>query len=361
MTGRGPSHADGRRQRRRGERGSGHHLHHPGIEDIQNIPEFHGVRTDTYAYVEYLDGDRELYDLRHDPYELTNVSPARPHATRIALSDELLAVAGCGGRQYRAGDAQPVVGLPLPAGPGTTTLGAHVPHVPSPARIAGPGSMTVPRRRDVADRAGVRTATTARRVVARLTVAAALCAVLLVVLAAVFVETRPGQRLDNAALSGRVVQHPRTAARSERLLQTISVGSLAFLGVAIMAVALARGRGHLALGAGAVILGANVTTEVFKTARPPTPPRGQCADLVQHAPEWAQHRGRVARGRPGPRGPGPAPSAGRDPRRSLRRGHRGDDARRRLAPSERRGERLRRGGDLDLRRERDPRGAPRHR
>ncbi len=103
------------------------------------------------------------------------------------------------------------------------------------------------------------------RVVARLTVAAALCAVLLVVLAAVFVETRPGQRLDNAALSGRVVEHPRTAARSERLLQTISVGSLAFLGAAIMAVALARGRGYLALGAGAVILGANVTTEVFKT------------------------------------------------------------------------------------------------
>jgi hypothetical protein len=103
-----------------------------------------------------------------------------------------------------------------------------------------------------------------RRVVARLGIAAILCAFLLVGLAAVFVGTRPGQRLDDAALSGRVVQHPRTAARSDRLLRTISVGSLAFFGAAIMAVAVARGRWHLALGAGAVIVGANVTTEVFK-------------------------------------------------------------------------------------------------
>ena len=103
-----------------------------------------------------------------------------------------------------------------------------------------------------------------RRVVARLGLAAILCAFVLVGFAAVFVGTRPGQRLDNAALSGRVVQHPRTAERSDRLLRTISVGSLAFFGGAIMAVALARGRSHLAVGAVAIIAGANVTTEVFK-------------------------------------------------------------------------------------------------
>jgi len=103
-----------------------------------------------------------------------------------------------------------------------------------------------------------------RRVVTRLAVAAAICAVALVVLAAVFVGTRAGQRLDNAALSGRVVQHPKTAERSERLLRTISVGSLAFFGAAIMTVGLVRGRWPLALGAGAVVLGSNVTTQVFK-------------------------------------------------------------------------------------------------
>ena len=76
--------------------------------------------------------------------------------------------------------------------------------------------------------------------------------------------TRQGQRLDNAARSGRIVSHPRTAARSDRLLRTISVGSLAFFGLAIMAVAATRGRWLLAIGAGTVIVGANLTTEVFK-------------------------------------------------------------------------------------------------
>lgn len=108
--------------------------------------------------------------------------------------------------------------------------------------------------------------TARRRAVTRLTVAALLCAVLLVGLTAFFVTTRSGQRLDDAALSGRVVQHGRSAQRSDELLRTISVGSLAVFGLSLMAVALVRGRWHLALGVGAVIVGSNVTTQVFKAA-----------------------------------------------------------------------------------------------
>ncbi len=103
-----------------------------------------------------------------------------------------------------------------------------------------------------------------RRVAARLAAAAVMCALALVVLAAVFVGTRSGQRVDNAALRGQVVQHPRTAERSDRVLRTISAGSLVFLGAALMGIALVRGRGHLALGVGAVIAGSNITTQVFK-------------------------------------------------------------------------------------------------
>ena len=125
--------------------------------------------------------------------------------------------------------------------------------------------MTPPRRSESARARPAPEPVDARHVVTRFAIAAVVCAVLLIGLAVVFVGTRPGQRLDNAALSGRVVQHPRTAERSSRLLRTISVGSLAFFGGAIIAVALARGRWHLALAAGAVILGANVTTQVFKT------------------------------------------------------------------------------------------------
>jgi hypothetical protein len=85
--------------------------HSRGIEDIGNIPEYHGVRTASYTYVEYLDGDRELYDLRHDPYELTNVYDRATRATRIALDDEVAEIAYCRGRLCRAGDARPPVVL----------------------------------------------------------------------------------------------------------------------------------------------------------------------------------------------------------------------------------------------------------
>ena len=91
-----------------------------------------------------------------------------------------------------------------------------------------------------------------------------MCAVLLFGLAAFFVDTRTGQRIDNAALRGRVVEHPRTAARSDRILRTISTGSLLLLGGALMAIALVRGRWQLAIGVGVVIAGSNITTQVFK-------------------------------------------------------------------------------------------------
>lgn len=38
------------------------------------IPPFEGIRTDRYMYVEYPDGERELYDTRSDPYELHNIA-----------------------------------------------------------------------------------------------------------------------------------------------------------------------------------------------------------------------------------------------------------------------------------------------
>ena len=92
-----------------------------------------------------------------------------------------------------------------------------------------------------------------RRAITRLLIAAALCAVALAVLTVVFVWTHAGQRLDDAALRGQVVQNARSAQRSDELLRTISVGSLAFFGVSLVGIAAARGRWHLALGVGAVI------------------------------------------------------------------------------------------------------------
>jgi len=38
------------------------------------IPEFYAVRTADWKYVEYSTGEKELYDLKNDPYELENIA-----------------------------------------------------------------------------------------------------------------------------------------------------------------------------------------------------------------------------------------------------------------------------------------------
>jgi membrane-associated phospholipid phosphatase len=88
-------------------------------------------------------------------------------------------------------------------------------------------------------------------------------AVLLVVLYVVAVRTGWGQRLDDAALDGRT-SRPVVLHATSRLLDTISVSSLALLGGAALAIAVGRRRIHLALTAGVVVLSANVTAQVLK-------------------------------------------------------------------------------------------------
>lgn len=79
------------------------------------------------------------------------------------------------------------------------------------------------------------------------------------------VHTVAGQRLDDAArgdLSSSGA--PRAYQATQRLLDTISVSSLALFGLGIMGIALLRGRPRLAIGAGVVVLGANITTQALK-------------------------------------------------------------------------------------------------
>jgi len=92
---------------------------------------------------------------------------------------------------------------------------------------------------------------------------ALLSAVLLVVVYLVAVQTGWGQRLDNTALDGRTSRTVILRATG-RLLDTISVSSLALLGGAALAVAVGRRRIHLAITAGVVVLCANVTAQLLK-------------------------------------------------------------------------------------------------
>jgi membrane-associated phospholipid phosphatase len=92
---------------------------------------------------------------------------------------------------------------------------------------------------------------------------AAGCALALVLAYLVFVRTHAGQRVDEAALDGRLASlHARHAA--SQLLTTISVGSLALVLALLVAQALLRGRVALAIAAVVVVLGAVTLTEMLK-------------------------------------------------------------------------------------------------
>jgi len=78
------------------------------------------------------------------------------------------------------------------------------------------------------------------------------------------VRTTWGQRLDATALSGRGALRPRTIDAAAQLLDTISVASLVLVGGLIVLIALARRRPFLSLGAGIVIAGACISTELLK-------------------------------------------------------------------------------------------------
>ncbi|MFL5910433.1 MAG: phosphatase PAP2 family protein [Gaiellaceae bacterium] len=89
------------------------------------------------------------------------------------------------------------------------------------------------------------------------------CAIALVVAYVLFVRTHTGQRIDEAALHGRLAS-VRARDAANQLLTTIGVGSLALALVLLAAQALLRRRAALAVVAVVVVLGALTLTEVLK-------------------------------------------------------------------------------------------------
>ena len=89
------------------------------------------------------------------------------------------------------------------------------------------------------------------------------CAIALVVVYVVFVRTHAGQRIDEAALHGRLASERADDAASQ-LLTTIGIGSLALVLVVLAGQALLRRRAALAVVAVVVVVGALTLTEVLK-------------------------------------------------------------------------------------------------
>src|SRR4051794_27810833 len=80
--------------------------HHPetpnGDPDRQlatsgNPPSYEALRTHQFLYVEYVTGERELYDLQTDPNELVNRYDELDAEGQALLHERLLALEGCGG------------------------------------------------------------------------------------------------------------------------------------------------------------------------------------------------------------------------------------------------------------------------
>ena len=126
----------------------------------------------------------------------------------------------------------------------------------------------------------VETPPSSRRLLQALAVIAAAMVALVYVFA---VRTRSGQRLDATALQGRRTLDPRAVHAAARLLTTIDVASLVLIGGAIVIVALVRSRPRLALGAGTIIVGSILTSEMLKHVVLTRPELGITDALRTHA------------------------------------------------------------------------------
>jgi arylsulfatase A-like enzyme len=79
-------------------------LEAPPVGDRDPTPRYTGVRTPRYTYVEWtFTGEKELYDLRRDPYELRNLA-GKPgaRALQARLAATLRRLRGCLGASCRA-------------------------------------------------------------------------------------------------------------------------------------------------------------------------------------------------------------------------------------------------------------------
>ena len=68
------------------------------------MPEFHGMRTARYTYVEYTTGEKELYDHSVDPYELTNIASTARAGLLRRLHAQVAALQSCAGAECRIAD-----------------------------------------------------------------------------------------------------------------------------------------------------------------------------------------------------------------------------------------------------------------
>ncbi|NHC46632.1 phosphatase PAP2 family protein [Motilibacter aurantiacus] len=90
------------------------------------------------------------------------------------------------------------------------------------------------------------------------------CALAVAATYRVFVGSQTGQLVEAAALGGTDLGRDRLLPRVTQVLDVVSVAALAVAVLVIAAIGLLRGRWRSALVAGALVAGANVTTQLLK-------------------------------------------------------------------------------------------------
>lgn len=75
-----------------------------GLRDKTRIPLFAGLRTKDYTYVEYVTGEKELYALKNDPYQLQNLAGKADAALLAQFSARLAELKRCAAATCRAAE-----------------------------------------------------------------------------------------------------------------------------------------------------------------------------------------------------------------------------------------------------------------
>ncbi|MFI9596644.1 sulfatase [Nonomuraea sp. NPDC052265] len=70
------------------------------------VPSYQALRTDRYTYVRYDTGERQLYDLTADPYQLDNLAATADPALLLGLDARLQAMRACSGAGCREADVR---------------------------------------------------------------------------------------------------------------------------------------------------------------------------------------------------------------------------------------------------------------
>ncbi len=72
-----------------------------GKKEISSVPDFFGLRSTEYSYVEYATGQAELYDMAKDQYQLTNLYDGAPAALLQQLHGRVSTLSVCKGASCR--------------------------------------------------------------------------------------------------------------------------------------------------------------------------------------------------------------------------------------------------------------------